>query len=65
MKTTIEVKSKKEGELIKRGLDDPVTRAFVQVVGSLLPLTPRARERVLIFVKDSLDEEAEKLRDQG
>ncbi|OLE54195.1 MAG: hypothetical protein AUG51_09395 [Acidobacteria bacterium 13_1_20CM_3_53_8] len=64
MKTTIEVQSKKEGELIKRALDDPETRAFVQIVGALLPFTQRTRTRVLNFVKDQLEEE-EELRSEG
>jgi hypothetical protein len=31
----------------------------VQVVGALLPFTPRQRTRILTYVKDKLDEEAE------
>ena len=57
MKTTIEVKDRKEADLIKTALGDPATRAFVQVVGALLPLSPRARQRVMNFVADRLEEE--------
>lgn len=57
MKATIEVKDRKEADLIKAALDDPTTRAFVQVVGALLPLSPRARQRVMAFVTDKLDED--------
>lgn len=59
MKATINVESKKEADLIKTALDDPTTRAFVQVVGALLPLSPRARQRVMDFVTDKLAEETE------
>jgi hypothetical protein len=59
MKTTIEVKDRKEADLIKTALDDPATRAFVQVVGALLPLSPRAQQRVMNFVSDKLNEERE------
>jgi hypothetical protein len=57
MKSTIEVKDRKEADLIKTALDDPTTRAFVQVVGALLPLSPKARQRVMMFVAGELEEE--------
>jgi hypothetical protein len=57
MKTTIDVATRKEGEQIRRGLADPEVRAFVKVMGELLALpSDRARERVLRFVDDHLDE---------
>lgn len=59
MKTTIEVKDRKEADLIKTALDDPATRAFVQVMDALLPLSQRARQRVMNFVTDKLNEEQE------
>ena len=59
MKASIEVESRREAELIKTALDDPTTRAFVQVVGALLPLAPRARKRVMDFVADRIAEEGE------
>lgn len=59
MKATIEVKDRKEADLIKTALDDPATRAFVQIVGALLPLSERARTRVLTFVNDRLAEDEE------
>jgi len=62
MKTTIEVKDRKEADLIRTALDDPTTRAFVQVVGALLPLTPRERQRVMSFVADKVGEDAENAR---
>lgn len=59
MKATIDVESRKEADLIKTALDDPQTRAFVQVVGALLPLSERARARVMQFVSDKLEEDRE------
>lgn len=60
MKATIEVTSRQEADLIKTALDDPMTRAFVQVVGAILPLSPPVRKRVMTFVEDKLAEDAEK-----
>ncbi len=58
-KLSIEVKDKKELAAIERSLADPPTRALVVVMGNLLALkSDRARERVLRFVADSLDESA-------
>jgi hypothetical protein len=58
MKTTIDVATRKEGEQIRRGLKDPQVRALVKVIGTLGALSSdRARERVLRFVDDRLDEE--------
>ena len=54
----IEVKSKEEGEQIERALNDPMTRAFISIVGALLPLGDRGRTRVLNFINDKLDEAA-------
>lgn len=54
----IPVKDKQEGEAIARALDDPMTRAFIIIVGTLSPLGERARTRVLSFVNDKLNEDA-------
>jgi hypothetical protein len=60
MKTTIEVKDRKEAEHLRNGLADPTTRAFVIVMGALNSLpTPRSRLRVLNFVRDSFAEQDE------
>lgn len=60
MKATIEVKNRDEATAIRAGLADPVTRAFVLVIGTLQQLpSDRARQRVLTFVKDTLAEEQE------
>ena len=57
MKTTIRVKNRAEGEAIRRGLDDPSTRVFVQVMGLLLELpSDRARARVVGYMADRLVE---------
>lgn len=60
MKATIEVADRKEAELIRVGLDDPVTRALVKVMGALTPLEKRSQKRVMDFVADCVAEEAEK-----
>jgi hypothetical protein len=58
MKATIEVKDRKEGESIRKGLTDDDVRAFVIVMGELRGLpSDRARRRVLDFVRDMFDEE--------
>jgi hypothetical protein len=57
MKARIDVANRTEAEQIRRALADPEVRAFVQVMGELLALpSDRARERVLRFVDDHLDE---------
>ena len=58
MKVSIEVKDRAEAEHIRRALERPDVRAFVVVVGALLPLTPRARTRVLTYIADRVDEDA-------
>ena len=58
MKTTINVKDRKEAEHIRNGLEDPAVRAFVVTMGALLVLpSDRARLRVLNFVRDHFDEQ--------
>lgn len=58
MKTTIEVKDRREGELIKAGLADETVKAFVVVMGALSQLpTDRARKRVMEYVADKLEED--------
>lgn len=59
MKANIEVSDRKEADAIRTGLDDPAVRAFVVVMGILLPLSERARRRVLTYVTDRLDEQDE------
>ena len=53
MKAAIEVASRNEAELIKAGLNDPVTRSVVVVQGALASLNDdNARRRVLRFVAE-------------
>ena len=60
MKTRIEVADRREAELLKAGLQDTQTRAFVKVMGVLSQLpSDRARSRVLRFVADYADESGE------
>ena len=54
----VEVKDRTERNAVEVALADPEVRAFVVVVGTLLPFSQRARERTLSFVSDSLDERA-------
>jgi len=57
MKTTIEVSDRKEGELIKRGLEDPAARALIKVIGALQDLpSDRARARTMHWVIDHFAE---------
>lgn len=57
MKIRIDVTDRAEGEAIRAALHDPETRAFVVTLGTLLQLpSDRARERVMRFVADKLDE---------
>jgi hypothetical protein len=59
MKTMIEVSTRREGEALRAGLEDPNVRAFVKVMGILRGLpSDRARQRVLSFVTDSFEERA-------
>jgi hypothetical protein len=52
MRTAIIVKNRSEAEAIKAALDEPDIRAFVIIAGTLRPLTPRGRKRVLDYVAD-------------
>lgn len=54
METTVEVESKREADLITAALSDPPIRAFVQVVGALLPLSKRERQQVAIYVETAV-----------
>jgi hypothetical protein len=61
LKITVKCQTKKEGAAIKLAMEDETTRAFVVVMGNLLQLpSKRARERVLKWVADKLDEDHEK-----
>ena len=58
MKVTVEVANRQQAEAVRRVFADPQTRALVLVIGTLLGLpTERARERVLRFTADALEEQ--------
>ena len=65
MKASIEVTDRREAEAIRTGLEDPTVRAFVIIMGLLLPLPQRSRKRVLEYVTDRLDEEDETQQARG
>lgn len=56
MKASIEVKDRQEAERIRTALADDATRAFVNVMGVLLPLSERGRQRVMNYVNDFYSE---------
>ena len=63
MNVSIPVRTRNEGKDIRRALEDPEVRAFVLVMGALLPLpSDRARRRCLTFVLDQLEEQKETAR---
>lgn len=53
----IQVKDQSEADAIANALNDPGTRAFVVIVGTLLPFGDRARTRILNFVNDKLNDD--------
>jgi len=56
MKMAIDVSDRKEGELIREGLNDPEIRALVKIVGAMAGLSKRQKARALAYVKDHFDE---------
>ncbi len=60
MKIAIEVENRRQGQAIKTALADREVRAFVLIMGELIPLpSDRARARVLRYVEDHLHEQNE------
>ncbi len=58
MRTSIIVTNRAERDQIRRALEEPQVRAFVRIMGTLLALpSDRARERVVRFIDDKLDED--------
>lgn len=58
MRAGIDVESREEADLIRKGLEDPAVRALVKVMGALAALpSDRARRRVMTHVVDYLEEE--------
>lgn len=66
MKAKINVMTRKEAAAIRTGLEDPVIRAFVQIIIGTLKHLPsdRARSRVLNCVVDKFREEIESMREE-
>jgi hypothetical protein len=58
----IDVTDEREATAIQRAMADPETRAFVVIVGTLLPFSDRARARILTFVADSVRDPYSPLR---
>ena len=56
MKASIDVKNRAEGDAIKKGLADPVTRATAGVVGILLDVPAHQRARVLRNVNEAIED---------
>ncbi len=52
MKSFVVVKSRKEGEMIRAGLEDPMARAFVKIAGALGKLDKPAQARTLRYLCD-------------
>jgi hypothetical protein len=50
MKTTIEVKDRREGELIRSALDNPEARALIIILGALQPLDVSVQARIMDYV---------------
>lgn len=59
-RVTIPVNSRAEAAAVQVAMQDPTTRAFVAIVGALLPLAPPARARVLTFVTGHFEERAQR-----
>jgi hypothetical protein len=57
MKTSIEVKDRREGDAIRAGLEDPATRAIVVMTGLLIALPRERARRVLQYVMERLAED--------
>jgi hypothetical protein len=58
LKATIDVANRQEADAVRRAMQDPTTRAYVIIEGTLAALpSDRARRRVLAMVSDRLDEE--------
>lgn len=59
---TIVCKTPEEAANIQRALDQVEVRAFLSIVGVLLPLGARGRRRTLEFVNDVMDEDNGRIR---
>ena len=62
MKVSVECADRKEAEAIRTAMADDEVRAFVLIVGTLLPFTGRARARMLHFIADEVNDPNPALR---
>lgn len=61
-RVTLEFKNEAEARAVAAAMEDPATRAMVLVVGTLLPLSHAARQRVLTFTQSKLSEQDQRTR---
>jgi hypothetical protein len=54
----VKVKNNAEFEAIKRAMEMQDVRAFVLIVGLLDPFSQRARQRIINFAVDTVDEQS-------
>jgi hypothetical protein len=54
MKLSIEVRDKQERDAIRRAIEDSEVRAIVVVIGTLLPFSDRARQRMITYVANAI-----------
>ncbi len=65
MKIAIECADRTEAHAIKSAMADDEVRAFVLIVGTLLPFTCRARARILHFIADTVTDPNPAMRSTG
>jgi hypothetical protein len=56
VKVAVDVRDRAEGDRLKVALEDETTRAVMNVMGVLLPLSSRARDRVLAYLAESFEQ---------
>lgn len=56
MKIEVECQNKEERRAIEAALADPAVRAYVLTVGLLIPLSQRARQRVINYLVDVVND---------
>ncbi len=65
MKIAIDCADRNDANAIKAAMADAEVRAFVLVVGTLMPFTGRARARILHFVADAVTDPNPAMRSTG
>lgn len=56
MKAKVEVESRQEADLIRRGLAEPEVRALVNIMGALAGRSDQTKWRIMRYVKGHFDE---------